>query len=325
MLSIRRRELVAVGLTLLPRWSRGQPANLPIIGAILVGAAPDTSYVWTHLVEDLRRRGYIAERTIHYVARAAEDPARLSVFAAELVKLSPQVIYANGDGAARAVADTSTSIPIVAMTDDHVGAGLTDSFSRPSRNITGISRLEADLDTKRLEILHELVPSADFILILRDPETTWKSRSNRLEQAAEQSGVKLFIRDIRTVGDVDGAIAQGKAAGVGAILVLGSPLLTTLKIDAQIRQTAMSYALPMAVQLSNGARRGNLASYGLNQDAVIHQIADMIDRILKGTSVKEIPIEQPTKFEFVINLKTAKALGLTVPQSLLTRADEVIE
>ena len=148
---------------------------------------------------------------------------------------------------------------------------------------------------------------------------------NGLEQAAEQSGVKLFIRDIRTVGDVDGAIAQGKAAGVGAILVLGSPLLTTLKIDAQIRQTAMFYALPMAVQLSNSVRRGNLASYGLNQDAVIDRIADMIDYILKGTSVKEIPIEQPTKFELVINLKTARALGVTVPQSLLARADEIIE
>jgi len=295
------------------------------MGALLVGSTPATSYVWTHLVEDLRRRGYIEERTIRYVARSGEDPARLSALAAELGKLSPQVIYANGDEAARAVADTSTSIPIVAMTDDHIGAGLTDSFSRPSRNITGISRLEADLDTKRLEILHELVPSADFILILRDPETTWTSRSNGLEQAAEQSGVKLFIRDIRTVGDVDGAIAQGKAAGVGAILVLGSPLLTTLKIDAQIRQTAMFYTLPMAVQLSNSVRRGNLASYGLNQDAVIDRIADMIDHILKGTSVKEIPIEQPTKFELVINLKTARALGVTVPQSLLVRADEIIE
>ena len=138
-------------------------------------------------------------------------------------------------------------------------------------------------------------------------------------------GLKLFIRDIRGGGDVEAAIAEGKAAGVGAVLVLGSPFLTTPKIDGQIKDAAVRRSLPTMVQLPSSARRGNLASYGLDQDAAIERLAHMIDRILKGTELKEIPIEQPTKFEFVINVKTAKALGLAIRPSVLARADDLVE
>jgi ABC-type uncharacterized transport system substrate-binding protein len=228
-MSIRRRELIASTLTLLSGRSQGQSVNPPLVGSLLIAAAPESSYTWRQLVEDLRALGYAEGYTVHYAARSTEDPARLPAIATELVRLSPRLVYANGDEAARAVAAASKLIPIVAMTDDHIGAGLTDSFARPSRNVTGISRLEADLDTKRLELLHQLVPAANVILVLRDPGTSWTSRSSKLDESAERMHVKLIVRDIRKAIDVNDAVAQGKAAGVGALLVLASPLLSIFR------------------------------------------------------------------------------------------------
>jgi putative ABC transport system substrate-binding protein len=275
-------------------------------------------------VKNLQALGYVEGSTVRYAVRASEDPAGLASFATELIRLAPQVIYANGDQAARAAAAASTSIPIVAMTDDHIASGLTDNFPHPSGNVTGVSRLEADLDTKRLQLLYELAPAAG-ILALRDPQTTWPSRTTKLEQAASRLGVQLQIRDIREATDVAIAIAGGQAAGAMAVLVLGSPLLSTPKVDDQILHAATAHGLPTMVQVPNLVGRGHLAGYGVNQDAAYIRVTHMIDRILKGAGPAAIPVEQPTKFDFAINLKTAKALGVTVPPSLLARADEVIE
>src|SRR5262249_12418447 len=152
------------------------------------------------------------------------------------------------------------------MTDDHVGAGLTDSLSHPSRNV---SRLEAELDTKRLGLLHELVPAATQVVALRDPQTTWPSRTVALEEAAARSGIKLFIRNIRSDNDVDSAIAAGAAAGAGAVLVLGSPLLTSRDFEARIRGSAMARRLPTMVQIPRQVANGNLAGYGIDEKATI--------------------------------------------------------
>jgi putative ABC transport system substrate-binding protein len=163
------------------------------------------------------------------------------------------------------------------------------------------------------------------VLILRDPQTTWPSRAAALEEAAAHSGIRLFVRDIRGGGDVDDAVAAGEAAGAGAVLVLGSPLLTSSDVEARIRRAAMARRLPTMVQIARQVGYGNLAGYGIDEEATILRLAQMLDRVLKGTPPVNIPIEQPTKFEFWINLQVAREIGLTVPQSLLARADEVIE
>ena len=149
------------------------------------------------------------------------------------------MVYANGDEPARVAARQWTTTPIVAMTDDHIGAGLTDSYAHPSRNVTGISRLEVELDTKRLEVLHELVPSARVMLVLRDPQNAWPERDAELDRAASRVGTELFIRDVGENADIDVAVAAGQAAGATALLVLGSPLLSSPRFEDHIRQAAI--------------------------------------------------------------------------------------
>ena len=201
-----------------------------------------------------------------------------------------------------------------------------DSYAHPSRNVTGISRLEVELDTKRLEVLHELVPSARVMLVLRDPQNAWPERDAELDRAASRVGTELFIRDVGENADIDVAVAAGQAAGATALLVLGSPLLSSPRFEDHIRQAAISRRLPTMVQIpSQATKLGNLASYGADQDALLLRLAQLIDRILNGAKSDSIPIEQPTKFQLIVNLKTANAIGLEVPPSILARADEVIE
>ncbi len=321
---MRRRELIASALALMARGSTARAADPPLVAVLLVNIRPDASGSWRRVVKNLQTLGYIEGSTIRYAVRASQDPADLASFATELIRLAPQVIYAQGDQAARAAAAASTSIPIVAMTDDHIASGLTDNFAHPSRNVTGVSRLEADLDTKRLELLHELVPAAG-ILALRDPQTAWPSRTTQLEQSALRLSVKLQIQDIREAGDVADAIARGQAAGAEAVLVLGSPLLSSINVDDQIIHAATARGLATMVQIPNMVGRGHLAGYGVNQEAALMRVSYMIERILKGAAPGAIPVEQPTKFGFVVNLKTAKALGLTIPAAIFSRADEVLE
>jgi len=321
---ITRRALIAGGLGLLSARAATQPADLPLVGALFI-SSPELSYVWKHLVADMRTLGYTEGATVRYAARFTQDPRRLPALATEIAALSPHLVYANGDEPARVAAAQWPTVPIVAFTDDHVGAGLTNSLAHPSRNITGVSRLEAELDTKRLELLHELAPSAHRLLVLRDPETTWPSRAAALEEAAARSGVEIDIHDVHGSGDVDNAVAAGESAGAKALLVLGSPLLSSPDVEPRIRNAAMIHHLPTMVQIVRQVALGNLAAYGIDEDAAIMRLAHMIDRVLKGTTPANIPIEQPTRFSFAINLRVARELGLSIPPIVLNRADEVIE
>ena len=321
---ITRRGLIAGAFSLLSAQQAAEADDLPIVGWLFNGR-PGLSYTWKRIVADLQMLGYVDGVTVRYVPRFAPDPAQLPLLASEIAALSPRAVYANGDEAARVAAAQWPKVPIVAMTDDHVGAGLTDSLSHPSRNVTGVSRLETELDTKRLELLHELVPIANSILVLRDPQTSWPTRAAALEEGAARLGVKLVIRDIRGSNDVDSAVAAGKTAGAGAMLILGSPLLSSSAVEPRIRRAATARRLPTMVQIPRQVAYGNLAAYGIDEEATIMRLAQMLDRVLKGTPPQNIPIEQPTKFELAINLQVARELGLTVPPSLLDLANEVIE
>jgi putative tryptophan/tyrosine transport system substrate-binding protein len=320
-----RRSAIAAGVAMLTARASAQANNPPVLGALFLSDL-ERSYNWKRLQEDMRSLGYVDGASIRYEGRFTYRPTELPNLAAQIAELSPDLVYANGDEPARVAAAQWSTIPIVALTDDHVGAGLTDSYAHPSRNITGISRLEAELDTKRLEFLHELVPSARVILVLRDPQTSWPERSTVLDRAAARSGIDLVIHDVRDDADIEAAISSGQRASAAALLVLGSPLLSSPQLEARIREAALKARLPAMVQIPTIAKRlGNLASYGPDTDAMLLRLAQMIDRIIKGAKPNSIPIEQPTRFQLIVNLKTANSLGLTVPESLLARADEVIE
>jgi putative ABC transport system substrate-binding protein len=322
---ILRRALITAGFGLLVSQVAAQASDPPLVGALLVGARPEWSFTWKSLVANMRKQGYVEGETVRYAARAGEDPSHLAALAAEIFALSPRVLFANGDDAARAAAAQSAIIPIVAHTDDHIAAGLSDSYARPSRNVTGISRLEGELDTKRLDVLHELVPDARVILVLRDPQTAGPERISALEGAATRLGIELATHDVRRSGDIVDAITAGVTEGARAVLVLGSPLLTAREFETSIRVAANQRRLPTMVQRPLDVAKGNLAAYGVDELATHRRIVYMIDQILKGAKPADLPIEQPTKFSFVVNLSVARALGLSVPATLLARADELIE
>ena len=320
---ITRRTLIAGSLSLLSTRRSAEADDLPIVGSLFIGGPG--SYTWKRLVADMSTLGYADGVTVRYAPRFTPDPAQLPSLASEIAALSPRAVYANGDEPARVAAAQWASVPIVALTDDHVGAGLTNSMSHPSRNVTGVSRLESELDTKRLGLLHELVPAAKVVLVLRDPQTTWPARTAALKEASERLGLNLFTRDIGGGADVDPAVAAGEVAGARAMLVLGSPLLTSSDVESLIRRAAMAHHLPTMVQIPRQVAWGNLAGYGIDEEATFVRLAQMLDRVLKGTPPTNIPIEQPTKFQLSINLRVAHEIGLTVPDSLLSQADEVVE
>ena len=244
-------------------------------------------------------------------------------FRRELAKTRPDAIVAIGAAAARAAEQTTQSVPIVAHVDDPVGAKLVTSLSRPGGNITGTDILAARLDAKRLEVLHETVPSARRIGILADHA----SQLSREEVAttATELGLELVTRELRTDTEIVSEIDALAAAQVSAINLLASPITSNPPATALIVKQARELRLPTMHIWPEAARAGALVAFGPTMDESLRLLAQQLVRVLKGASPANLPIIQPTKFELAVNLKTAKALGLTVPPSLLARADEVIE
>ncbi len=327
---MRRRTFVvtagaAAGAWPFVTWAQ-RPAQLPLVAAMAISPNQTEGATTLALRENLQALGYVDGATMRFTLTLSRDADDLSKTATDLVALSPRVIFANGDHVARAVAAATTTIPIVAQTDDHVAAGLSDSYARPSRNVTGVSRLEGELDVKRLEILHELLPAARRILVLRDPETGHATRMAALARAATQLGLQLDVRDIVAIANIQDAISANKAAGAEAILMSGSPLLAAPSAVIQIASVAVMDRLPFMVPYHRMVvKNGALISYGANSQALEARLAQLIDRILRGAKPADLPIERATHFILAVNLKTAKALGLTIPPSILARADEVIE
>ena len=278
------------------------------------------------LRQGLREAGYVEGPTLAIEWRSSEGkPERFDDLAAELVRLKVDVIVATNPAATFAARRATASIPIVMVnTPDPVQLGLVASLGRPGGNITGTTTLSADLSVKHLELLKEAVPRVVRVAALWNPTNPWHPLAlEGAEAAARSLGVQLQAPEVRRPDELDAAFAAMARDRAGAVLVLADPM--TYFHRGRIAQLAATRRLPAMYGIRGHVEAGGLMSYWAHQAELYQRVASYVDRILKGAEPSDLPIEQPTKFELVINLKTAKALGLTIPPSLLQRADQVIE
>ena len=273
------------------------------------------------LFDELRRAGFVEGRNLvvaGWTFRAEQFPE----MAAELVKAKVDVIVCAGNVAIRTTQKATTTIPIMAITDDMVGSGLVHSLARPDGNTTGVSILASELDVKRLEILHEFVPQARRIAVLADP-TTISTRA-QLASAARDLGVDLVPFEAQSLDEIGRALDAVAGAKVEAVNVLASPILFANR--RIIIDRAAALRLPAIYQWPEIAEEGGLFAYGPRIVQIFRQtFARQLIKVLQGAKPIDLPVEQPTTFELVINLKTARAIGLSVAPTFLNRADEVIE
>ena len=329
---MRRREFIAVvgGATAWPFVARGQQSErIPRIG-LLSGITESDSQVQGWLktfVQHLEALGWLDGRNIRINTRFGHgDATRLSILASELVELDPDVIFASGAPAAIAAREHTLSIPIVfANVADPVSAGFVTNLARPEGNITGFTNFEFSVGEKWLQLLKECAPNIDRIAVVFDPITQiWAGYLRTIEAAASSFGLRLIpagVRDATEIAQRIGAFA-GKHSN-SAIVVLPSSF-TILHRRSIIDATAMQHLSGMYSERLFCVD-GGLMSYGVHAADLYRDAASYVDRLLRGAKVAELPVQQPTKFELVINLKAAKVLGLVVPPTLLARADEVIE
>jgi len=276
--------------------------------------------------EGLRDLGYVEGQNLAIEYRSAEDRLeRLPGLAAELVALKVDIIYANVTPAAQAAKNATKTIPIVfGASSDPVDYGLVASLARPGGNITGLSNTGADLSGKRLELLKEGVPGISRIAVLWNSANPIMARQLReTEVAAQVLGAQLQVVDVRGPDDFARAFRAVTMGRPGALVVLADFL--TVNHRGRIAEFAAKNRLPAISEFREFAAAGCLMAYGPSAPDLGRRAAVFVDKILKGAKPADLPVEQPTKFELVINLKTAKALGLTIPQSVLVRADEVIQ
>jgi putative ABC transport system substrate-binding protein len=278
------------------------------------------------LRQRLRELGYLEGHNIAFESRFGEGkPDRLPGLAAELVGLKVDVIVTSGTPASLAAKQATRTIPIVmAQLADPVGAGLVASLGRPGGNVTGLTTQDANLSGKRLEMLREVVPKVSRFAVLIDETSPGSMLIARGTQVAAQSlGVQLQSLGVRGPGELDRAFSAMKEARAGALIVESSSLLFTSR--TRLADLALKNRLPTVFAQREYAEAGGLMAYSADFSDLFRRTATFVDKILKGAKPADLPVEQPTKFDFVINLKTAKALGLTIPPSLLQRADQVIE
>jgi putative tryptophan/tyrosine transport system substrate-binding protein len=274
--------------------------------------------------DELKRAGFVEGGNLVVNRDGVGVPvAMFDTVAAELAKSGPDAIVAIGAAAARAAEQMTHSIPIVAHVDDPVEAKLVASLSRPGGNLTGTDILAARLDAKRLQVLHETVPSARRIGILVDHA----SQLSRVQVAttAAELGLELVTRELRTDAEIVSEIDALAAAQVAAINLLASPITSNPPATALIVKRARELRLPTMHIWPEAARAGALVAFGPTMDESLRLLAQQLIRVLKGASPANLPFIQPTRFELALNLETAKTFDLTIPPSLLARADEVIE
>ena len=319
--------ILALCILLGPLSASAQQANkVPRIGVLWGGPAEFARPYVEAGRRVLGELGYVEGKDFTAEYRFGErKPGAVDTLAAELVQLKVDVIVAAGDPAIRAAQRATTTIPIVMVAaGDPVRGGFVASVARPGGNITGMTFLSRELSAKRLEILKEAVPTASRVAVLWNPDNPGGLLGFQATQAAAET-LRLTLQslEVRTATDIEPAFRAMADGHAQTIIVLTDPLTSSLR--GRIADLATKSRLPIMGELREFTDWGGLISYGPSLLSMAQRTATYIDKILKGAKPSDLPVEQPTKFELVINLKTAKALGLTIPQSVMIRADEVIQ
>lgn len=321
---MKRRQFLAgtVSLVVSSRslLAQSAPRRIGLLGGVLDSAGRDA---W---LSGLRENGWIEGKNLLVEYRFAETPELMQKLAAELVALTPDLIVALGPSPALALKSVTATVPIAfAVVADPVGLGLVQSLSRPGGNITGLaSWVPGDWTAKQIELLREVLPDAARIALLVNPNNPMHRLllAEEVPRAARKLGVVLPTVEAATVDELETAFASAASQHVDAIIVLGDVLI--IREAARVIALAAQHRLP-AVHFFRQFADGGLIVYGPDIFDLLRRAGGYVDKILKGAKPSDLPVEQPTKFDLVINMKTAKALGLNVPPSLLVRADEVIE
>jgi putative ABC transport system substrate-binding protein len=325
---MKRREFITLVGGAVATWPlalRAQHSAMPVIG--FLGPAPAAAYLprMEALRAGLRDLGYVEGKNIVIEFRWADRADQLPEMAAELVRMKVDIILVSSSTYVEPVRQATKTIPIVfAIHADPVGVGHVASLARPGGNITGLSTLLTDLVAKELEIFKEAVPQTTRIGILWNPSTPSHGPAvQAVEAVGEKLGVQLLLAPARTVEEFDGAFSTMTREGLGGFLVIASPLSFSQRVP--LAELALKHRLPGMFGSRENVEAGGLMSYGADYNDLHRRAALYIDKILKGAKPADLPVEQASKYELVINLKTAKALGLEIPPTLLGRADEVIE
>ena len=324
---MRRREFIAAviaGPIAAASSQAQQPGKLYRIGVLSADTAPPG--LLEDFEEELRKLGYVrGENIIVEERNAAGDYHRLASLAEELVKLRVDVILAVNTPAVQAAQKVTATIPIVmTRVANPVKTGLVQSLSRPGGNVTGMSFFPDELSAKRLQLVKEVLPSVSRVATLSDEGNLGTTLVVReMEAPSRQLGIELLVLSVSGPGDFVAAFEAAKRGHAEALVLVDNAFFT--KHRAEILDRAAKQPLPVFALWRTFAEAGALMAYGASTPAIYRRAAHYVDRILKGASPAELPVEQPTRFELIINLKTAKALGIEIPVTLLARADEVIE
>jgi putative ABC transport system substrate-binding protein len=319
-----RRKFITLigGAAAWPLAARAQQGRLPRVGALVL-TGTDARALGNELREGLRELGYVEGQNFVFEVRSADGNAdRLPGLAAELVRLPVDVIVAAYTPCALAAKRATTSIPIVmAAVADPVGIGLVQSLAQPGSNVTGLSNMAAETAGKNVELFRDMLPSLRRVAVLANPVDPFtKSLLEQVHLAGQTGDVEIgpvaLVRESNELEAAFAAIASKQAQAVVVQAVFFADIIADL---------AIKYRLPSAAVLRSYPRAGGLMSYGADVPHLFRRSAALVHKILQGTKSADLPVEQPTKFELVVNLKTAKAIGLTIPESFLLRADEVIE
>ena len=328
---MRRRDFIAAFAGTAAAWplaARGQKSALPTIGFLSGASSGNYQPFVTAFKEGLKQTDYVEGRNVAIEYRWAESQYdRLPKLAADLVDNRPTVIMASGNAAAVAAKTATATIPIVFTSGvDPIQIGLVTSFNRPEGNVTGVYTFTTEMPIKSLELLHELVPAAPGIGLLINPTNPNLSESvlvNEVEAAARALGKQIYLLEASTDAEIDAAFSTLAQLRAGALVIVADQFYNDRR--ERIAALALRHALPSVHARREYAVAGGLMSYGTNLSDIYRQAGVYAGRILKGAQPADLPIVQSTKLELVINLKTAKALGLNLPSSFYWRADEVIE
>jgi ABC-type uncharacterized transport system substrate-binding protein len=325
MIGMRRRELLKVlgGAAVWPVVAAAQQPTTAKIGVLWPGTSPPAAPRMESFTQALRQLGLIEGHNVAIELRHARaGQQQLPELAAELVRLRVDVILASGDLAPRLVQQATKTIPLVAFSDDILGAGLVTSLSRPSGNTTGLTIMSPELSAKRLELLQEMVPGMRRVAALWDP-TTGASQVSITENAARSMNLELQVLEVRRRDDLDNAFRAARNGRADGLNVFASPFLASL--FREIIDLSAEYRLAAIYQWKEHVEAGGLLSYGPSLAAMWRQAGTIVVKILGGAKPADLPVQQPTKFELAVNARTAKALGLTMPPSVIVRADDLIE